>query len=184
MPSVFGEILKVFLLYKLRTSQIIMRLRLQALQVTRGPQVMLVLCEYVFKNPPLKAWPPKTALSLATESLPPPNFNLPSENLPREARHPHTTSAVVPTHPTQSGCTTRSISAERRRSGPAGSADTCPPPAARSNWPGCWTGRKPRLTCTPSREDTTKQSDLTASRFRSRWLVKNFFSSVKEEDDT
>lgn len=59
------------------------------------------------------------------------------------------------THPIQSGCTTRSISSARRRSGPAVSAGTSPPPATRSNWPGCWTGRKPRLTCTLSREDTT-----------------------------
>lgn len=104
------------------------------------------------------------------------------------------------TYPIQSECTTRSISSERRRSGPAGSADTCPPPATRSNWPGCWTGRKPRPTCTLPGEDTTKQSYscwmcryLTLNQHtgsvrgstagRSRWLIGNFFSCVRDEDE-
>lgn len=55
-------------------------------------------------------------------------------------------SSVALTHPIQSKCTTRSISSARQKWGPAGSADTCPPPVTRSNWPRCWTGRKPQLT--------------------------------------
>lgn len=55
-------------------------------------------------------------------------------------------SSVTCAHPIQSGCTTRSTSSGTRRSRRAGSAGTCPPPATRNNLPGCWTGRKPRLT--------------------------------------
>lgn len=61
-----------------------------------------------------------------------------------------------PTHPIQLGCTTRSTSSERQMSGPARSAGTCPPPVTRSNWPRCWTGRRPWLTCRTSVVDTIK----------------------------
>ena len=88
------------------------------------------------------------------------SFNLSTICICVSEHHP----TVIPTHPSQSGCTTRSTSSERRRSGPAGSADTCPPPAARSNLPECWTGRTPQLTCMPSGGDTATQSDLTLNR--------------------
>lgn len=89
------------------------------------------------------------------------------------------------TYPIQSGCTTRSISSARQRSGPAESADTSPPPATRSNWPGCWTGRKPRLTCTLSREDTTMvwttggAAGSSASLSKTRTILKKLASTIR-----
>lgn len=59
-------------------------------------------------------------------------------------------------HPIQSKCTTRSTSSGTRMSRRAESAGTCPPPATRNNLPGCWTGRKPRLTYRLSAGDTSQ----------------------------
>lgn len=78
---------------------------------------------------------------------------------------------AAPTHPIQLGCTTRSTSSERQMSGPAGSAGTCPPPATRSNWPGCWTERRPWLTCRTSVVDTIKAMSRHSNNTVFVWMV-------------
>lgn len=56
------------------------------------------------------------------------------------------------TYPSQSGCTTRSTSSQRRRKQPTGCEGRSPPPAARRNLPWCRTGRKPSWPCSPPGE--------------------------------
>lgn len=77
------------------------------------------------------------------------------------------------THPSQWLCTTRSISSGRQRWEQAASAGTCPLPAARSSWPGCWTGRRPQLIYRKSvgqKQQQPRASDQSVDVLYLEWL--------------
>lgn len=85
-------------------------------------------------------------------------------------------------HPIQSKCTTRSTSSGTRTSRRAESAGTCPPPATRNNLPGCWTGRKPRLTYRLSAGDTSQSLVLFGhEQLKTHFLIYYLVSVHAEE---
>lgn len=87
-------------------------------------------------------------------------------------------------HPIQSKCTTRSTSSGTRTSRRAESAGTCPPPATRNNLPGCWTGRKPRLTYRLSAGDTSQSLVLFGhEQLKTHFLI-YYLASVQKKYKT